>query len=79
MRSIFNTDIATGKHDTSGYSHYQTKGPASSFGIKNKLPSPQKGDCHIYSVAESCTEEQTVALRQGKAVIKDFVVVNPKP
>jgi hypothetical protein len=81
MRAMFNTDVATGKHDTSGPRHSQsgTKGPKSSFGFKNVLPESKKGDCYIYAVGESCTDEQIGALEGGAAVVRDFVVVDPKP
>jgi hypothetical protein len=77
MRSIFNTDIATGKHKTACRSHYGTKGPSSSFGIKNVLPPSRKGDCYVYDAVNTCTPDQLEALLDGSAVVENFIVVEP--
>jgi hypothetical protein len=73
MRSIFGTDIATGQVSAAGYS---SKGPQSSRDIKNKLPESPPVRCNIWQIQQTCTEEQVVALMNGKAVVKDYIFVS---
>jgi hypothetical protein len=44
MRTMFEKDVATGKKGTKNYS---SKGPASSLGIRNVLPSPAPTTCVV--------------------------------
>lgn len=73
MRSLFNKDIATGAVSTAGDSQYSTKGPASSFGFKDKAPPSPEPECYIWSLS-TCTNEQYNALLDGTAIVKDFIV-----
>jgi len=45
MRAMFNADVATGKSPAG--KNYQTKGPLSSFGWKNKLPDKNPKGCMV--------------------------------
>lgn len=73
-------DIATGKEWLiDDYpSTYGTKGPHSSFGIKNVMPEPAEPVCYTLDMSTTCTERQKEALLNGTAVIRDFVVVEPR-
>ncbi|KAL6820407.1 Alpha/Beta hydrolase protein [Trichoderma sp. SZMC 28015] len=76
QRSMFGKDVATGRNKVND--KYSTKGPISSWGIKNKIPkhSPEN-QCYTYLATQTCTPEQLQALEDGTAVIKDFVVLKP--
>ncbi|EHK49333.1 hypothetical protein TRIATDRAFT_49779 [Trichoderma atroviride IMI 206040] len=75
-RSMFRKDIATGAQDVNDC--FSTKGPLSSWAIKNSVPldSPENV-CYTYVAADTCTDEQLGALANGTAVIVDFVVTTP--
>jgi hypothetical protein len=75
-RVMFDKDVATGDIDTLGDSSYSSTGPDSSFGIKNKLPPSPKNECYLWSAATTCTEEELMALANGTAVVKDFILVS---
>ncbi|KAL6806575.1 Alpha/Beta hydrolase protein [Trichoderma sp. SZMC 28013] len=76
QRSMFGKDVATGQ--TKVNDKYSTKGPISSWGIKNKIPkhSPEN-QCYTYLATQTCTPEQIRALEDGTAVTKDFIVLKP--
>jgi len=76
-RAIFGRDIATGDVAISANTNYSTTGPSSSFGVKNVTPPSPPSVCWLYQAAGSCTEEQQEALRNGTAVVKDYVIVWP--
>lgn len=77
-RAIAGKDLATGKHATAGHgANYTTRGPLSSFGIKNKLPEPPAFECSLWNVPSSCTREQYEALVQGTAEVENFIVKKP--
>jgi carboxypeptidase D len=74
-RSMLSLDVATGKRTTSGpFNKYSSQGPLSSFGWKNKLPTPPPVDCNLYYISESCTVDQYAALANGTADVVDFNV-----
>jgi hypothetical protein len=73
MRSMTGKDVATGLRATSD--DYSTSGPASSFAVKNEVPSSPDPVCHTMAVFQSCTEQQIGWLRAGTAIVKDYVVV----
>ncbi|KAF5021313.1 hypothetical protein F66182_6711 [Fusarium sp. NRRL 66182] len=78
-RVMFRRDVATGEVDLTKKknSNYRTKGRKSVDDVKNKvLPAPEN-TCFV-RMRESCTEEQLMALAMGTAVVKDWVVVEPK-
>lgn len=75
-RRLNNTsEISRGQHP--GLGHYQSKGPETSWHIKNKLPPDYPLACNIWAVAVTCTSDQIAALRNGTAVVKDNIVVFP--
>ncbi|KAK5171199.1 uncharacterized protein LTR77_004343 [Saxophila tyrrhenica] len=78
-RAMFSTDIATGKHSTSGpYNICSTIGPSSSWHIKNVLPDIPPVNCNLWAVPTSCTMGQLYALQNGTAVIDEgFRILQP--
>lgn len=75
-RALFNKDIATGRVDTASNSGYSTEGPADTFDIKNEVPEQYEWFCYVLSPG-TCTSEQVAALRDGSAVIEDYIMVDP--
>ncbi|KAB8230790.1 Alpha/Beta hydrolase protein [Aspergillus alliaceus] len=75
-RIMNSKDIATGNVSLSGEhaGKYRTKGPHSSFHIKDKLPAPPAPICYTLDMPTTCTEEQKAALVNGTAIVEDFVV-----
>ncbi len=75
-RAILGRDVATGQ--VVAGSNYSSEGPASSFyAVKETLPDSPPSVCWLYVSESRCTEDQKKALKNGTAVIKDFVVVSP--
>jgi hypothetical protein len=74
-RAMLNKDVATGKIDTVGKEEYSSKGPESSFGIKNVLPKNPKGECYVWDPVYTCTQEEQMALANGTAVVRDYILV----
>jgi len=73
---MFNKDVATGKQAVN--SNYSTSGPASVNDVKSVAPaSQQPGDvqCYVWDIMETCTDPQKVMLRDGSAIIRDFIMV----
>ncbi|GLI79427.1 hypothetical protein PoHVEF18_007762 [Penicillium ochrochloron] len=77
-RALFNRDLATGKIDTARNGSYSTKGPASTWHIKNQVPESPEPVCYILALEATCTEDQIASVMNGTAVIKDYVVVDGK-
>ncbi|KAL2851655.1 Alpha/Beta hydrolase protein [Aspergillus pseudodeflectus] len=78
-RIMRSRDIATGEVSLAGPqgAKYRTRGPQSSFHIKNILPEPAVPICYTLSMATTCTANQQAALMNGTAVVEDFVVQWP--
>ncbi|KKA24837.1 Carboxypeptidase D [Rasamsonia emersonii CBS 393.64] len=70
MRAMFGKDIATGEKDVTD--DFATKGPADTWHIRNEIPEPPQSECYILS-PEGCSEEQWEAVKNGTAVIKDYI------
>ncbi|KAF2432847.1 alpha/beta-hydrolase [Tothia fuscella] len=60
-------------------SHYQSKGPSSSWSIKNVLPPSPEPVCNIWAAAVTCTNNQLSAIANQTAETHDFWVTLPKP
>ena len=76
-RAIFGHDIATGNVVIEAKSDYSSKGPANIRDIKNVAPQSPESICWLYQAGNSCTPQQKLALANGTAVVKDYVVVWP--
>ena len=72
MRAMFNKDIATGRIDlTDGYS---TKGPSSTWHIKNDILPCQEPECYILEPS-GCSEEEYAMVMNNTAIIENYIVV----
>jgi carboxypeptidase D len=74
---MFNKDVATGKLCTAkGQGEvYSTTGPGDVSGVMNPLPSHPKPECYLWDIFQTCTASQTEMLRNGTAVMKDYVMI----
>jgi hypothetical protein len=76
-RAMFGHDIATGKINLAQNGNYSTTGPMSVANVKNKVTEALENMCFV-RLPESCTDEQLIALANGTAVVKDWIVVEPR-
>ncbi|KAG7149548.1 Carboxypeptidase S1 B like protein [Verticillium longisporum] len=76
MRALFNRDLATGRVDTAVKDDYSTSGPADVLGVKNEVPEQYPDYCYILDTS-TCSARQIAALRNGSAVIKDYIMLEP--
>lgn len=80
MRALTHKDIATGEIDLNEYasSHdeqYSTTGPSDTWWMKNDvLPQPPH-ECYILDVSSRCTEEEAEWIKDGSAIVKDWILV----
>ncbi|KAJ6785314.1 hypothetical protein PWT90_04607 [Aphanocladium album] len=78
QRSMFGKDVATGDENAKEGS-LGTQGPLDVWSVKNSVPAETpENECYTYIPTETCTEEQLMALADGTAVVRDFVVTEPK-
>ncbi|KAL2760470.1 hypothetical protein ACRALDRAFT_1078824 [Sodiomyces alcalophilus JCM 7366] len=82
QRDLDGVDIATGLTPVApGSGGYSTSGPSDVRGIKmSPPPNPRPIFCYVAAqplAAGSCSGEQIAALRNGSAVVEDFIVVSP--
>jgi carboxypeptidase D len=75
-RSLFNLDIATSKISTTDNPSYGTKGPSTTFQIKNEVPESPPPQCYILSLGSTCTNDQVESVKNGSAVIKNYIVID---
>jgi hypothetical protein len=72
MRALMNKDIATGIVPV--MDNYSTFGPSSTWNVKNRIPPQPQPTCYILSTS-TCTEEVYATVKNGTAVVKDYIVV----
>jgi len=72
MRALMNKDVATGIISVTD--NYSTFGPSSTWHVKNKIPPWPQPTCYILSPG-TCTEEVYATVKNGTAVVKDYIVV----
>lgn len=75
-RVMFDKDVAAGNVSTAANGTYSSKGPESSFGIKNKPPKSPEHECYLLDPNVTCTEEERAALADGTAVVKNFILTS---
>ncbi|EAQ88636.1 hypothetical protein CHGG_05255 [Chaetomium globosum CBS 148.51] len=73
-RVMFDKDVATGQKSTS-HDEYSTDGPDNVFDITGAVPSHPVSECYLWNIIQSCTELQTDLLRNGTAILKDFIMI----
>ncbi|KAL2826408.1 Alpha/Beta hydrolase protein [Aspergillus cavernicola] len=79
-RIMGSKDIASGTVTVSlveNGTDYHTRGPRSSFHIKNTLPAPAAPVCYTIDMMTTCTKNQKAALVNGTAIVENFVVTWP--
>lgn len=73
-RVMFNKDVATGNQSADGY---VSSGEGNAWGGNVTTPAydsfPQ--DCYLWDVMETCIPDQVKVLKDGKPIVKDFVLV----
>lgn len=77
QRVTSNKDVATGKLST-GKSYcqvYSTRGPDTVANVTNPLPPQYKPECYLWDVLETCTLTQAEMLRNGTAILKDYIMI----
>ena len=75
MRALFNRDIATGMVDTVANGSYRTEGPGDTLAIRTELPEPEVMFCYTRDTS-TCSEEQVESLKNGSAVVRDWIIVD---
>ena len=74
-RVMFSNDVATGSQSNVQLS---TVGPSSAW-TASPLPPPEaEPQCYLWDILETCTPAQKQILKNGTAVVKDFVLVGFK-
>ncbi|KKY23199.1 putative carboxypeptidase 1 [Phaeomoniella chlamydospora] len=83
-RALFNLDIASGSIDltkTGGWSGmtedveiYSTKGSQDTWWRRNEIMPAPEHECYVL-VPSVCTDEQREALKNGTAIVKDWIVI----
>ncbi|KAF3482445.1 carboxypeptidase S1 [Arthroderma uncinatum] len=76
-RIMFNKDIATGKIDTIKKGDYSTSGSPTTFQVKNQIPPEPEPTCYVLSMGRSCTKDQIEAVKNGTAVVENYIVKSP--
>ena len=77
-RVMADTDVATGKTGTAGStpcSAYSSAGLDSVHGIMNEMPVHETSECYLMDQLETCTAVQTAMMKNGTAIVKDFVML----
>ncbi|PGG97877.1 hypothetical protein AJ79_09049 [Helicocarpus griseus UAMH5409] len=81
QRALFNRDIATGEIDTArpleggDGAFYSSEGPMDTWGHKEEPPEQYTKFCYTLDT-DTCTEEQVKGVEEGKAVVKNWIVVD---
>lgn len=82
-RALFNKDIATGTVDltaTGGWAHgagqavFGTQGTRDTWWKRSEVMPLPKAKCYILNLM-TCSEEDIKALKEGRAIVEDYVVV----
>ncbi|KLU91633.1 carboxypeptidase S1 [Magnaporthiopsis poae ATCC 64411] len=73
---VDNRDVATGTVDTATKPDYRTTGPSSVRDVKSRVPDQIPYFCYTLK-PDTCTDEQIAALKNGSAIIKDYIMIDP--
>lgn len=76
-RAMSGQDVGTGEVQAS--EKYSSEGPETAFDVMHELPESRESVCYLLDVQWTCTPNQIKALKDGTAVVEDFVVVEPRP
>jgi len=81
MRTMKKQDVATGSISLDNLrdeENYQTHGPSSAFDVKNAIPPSASPECYLWQLNTTCTVNQVEAVIGGTAVVKNYIVIEPK-
>lgn len=74
-RVMSDRDVATGTVSTAGRANYSSAGLRDAFTLKNELPVVEPAAaCYVWDARVTCTPEQLARLRNGSAVVRDWVL-----
>jgi hypothetical protein len=76
MRALSNRDIATGTISTTGDQTYSSTGTSSTWQYKNDIPDSPAPTCYVRALLASCTEDQIMAVVNGTALVRDWIVID---
>lgn len=68
-------DVGTGRVSTNKVPKFSTNGLANIFSIKNEVPEQEVSQCYVWDIMETCDPIQTLQLKNGTAITKDFVMI----
>ncbi|KAF2832655.1 alpha/beta-hydrolase [Ophiobolus disseminans] len=71
-RVMFDTDVSTG---TVASHNYTSSGPKTAWSVSEPLAYNKTAQCYVWDVLETCTPEEGIVLRSGRAVTRDFVLL----
>lgn len=73
-RVMANKDVATGSKSAEGY---VSSGEGDAWGGDVTAPAYDsfRQDCYLWDIMETCTADQAKVLKDGKPIVKDFVLV----
>ena len=77
-RAMSRLDIATGAVDLTKKPDYATRGPSDVRNETNAVPKANENVCYVLDPTRMCTDEQLLALGDGSATVKNWVVAEPK-
>ncbi|KUJ21338.1 alpha/beta-hydrolase [Mollisia scopiformis] len=77
MSAMLGQDISTGQLTVG--ENYATQGPSSTFNIKNEIPLLPPNRCYVLNLRKMCSEEELSWLRDGTAIVRDYVVIGREP
>ena len=74
---MFNKDVATGKISTAKplAGAYSTCGPSNVFNVTIAVPAHREAECYLWDIFQTCTALQTEQLRNGTAILEDFIMI----
>jgi carboxypeptidase C (cathepsin A) len=75
-RVLRNMDVSTGTVNVTLHPQYTSQGPSDISGLRQQVPEPILGYCYLWFISSLCTTEETEAIANGSAVIKDWIVVD---
>ncbi|KAK2783313.1 hypothetical protein FQN52_000322 [Onygenales sp. PD_12] len=74
-RVMFDSDVATGEVDITAVKDFSTKGSLDPSWTKQKPPPMPKPTCYVLD-SQTCTEDQAASVKNGSALIRDYIVVD---
>lgn len=76
MRALNNRDIATGTISTTDNQNYSSTGTSSTWQYQNDVPDSPAPTCYVRALLATCTDDQIMAVVNGTALVRDWIVVD---